>query len=282
MYGTRVIRVPSSGHRVAKATPPFCRNMSSGFWPGPSIHRGSSFGNSPVEFAPFFRMLDDYASTTSRALDNFLTSSPTTSRHAAASRIWQPRFDVREIEDAYELRGELPGVESQDLNVEFTDANTLIIRGSLESGTTSGVPPSQRQDNEQSTVDTDFQTTPADTSDAASVHSDNSTSSYVKPSVEDEAEADARTTTTSATAGEDKAPSVETTVTAQADQPIQRTEQSESRYWVSERRTGSFQRTFSFPGRINQEGVTASLKNGILDIVVPKQAAPEARRINVQ
>ncbi len=47
------------------------------------------------------------------------------------------------------------------------------------------------------------------------------------------------------------------------------------RYWVSERSVGEFQRTFSFPGKIDREGVKADLKNGILTVVVPKAAKKE-------
>jgi HSP20 family protein len=42
-------------------------------------------------------------------------------------------------------------------------------------------------------------------------------------------------------------------------------------YWMSERSIGEFKRSFSFPQRVDQDAVKASLKNGILSIVVPKQ-----------
>lgn len=47
-------------------------------------------------------------------------------------------------------------------------------------------------------------------------------------------------------------------------------EQPGYRYWVSERSVGEFQRTFSFPGKVDRDAVKASLKNGILTVVVPK------------
>lgn len=43
-------------------------------------------------------------------------------------------------------------------------------------------------------------------------------------------------------------------------------------YWVSERSIGEFARSFAFPAAVDQEQVKASLKNGILKIVVPKVA----------
>ncbi|KEF54261.1 uncharacterized protein A1O9_09427 [Exophiala aquamarina CBS 119918] len=46
-------------------------------------------------------------------------------------------------------------------------------------------------------------------------------------------------------------------------------EQKET-YWISERSVGEFTRTFAFPATVDQEKVKASLKNGVLKVVVPK------------
>ena len=54
------------------------------------------------------------------------------------------------------------------------------------------------------------------------------------------------------------------------------------KYWVSERSVGEFERRFSFPGRVELENVKASLKNGILSVVVPKVVAHQSRRINIE
>jgi HSP20 family protein len=43
-----------------------------------------------------------------------------------------PRFDVTEVENAYELYGELPGLEQSDVTIEFSDAQTLVIKGKTE------------------------------------------------------------------------------------------------------------------------------------------------------
>ena len=53
------------------------------------------------------------------------------------------------------------------------------------------------------------------------------------------------------------------------------------KYWVSERSVGEFHRAFSFPSRVNQDEVKASLKNGILSVVIPKAPTYQAKRINV-
>ena len=59
-------------------------------------------------------------------------------------------------------------------------------------------------------------------------------------------------------------------------------EQAGHRYWVSERSVGEFQRSFSFPTRVDQDAVKASLKQGVLSVTVPKATAPATKRIAVE
>ncbi|KAH8694229.1 HSP20-like chaperone [Talaromyces proteolyticus] len=54
------------------------------------------------------------------------------------------------------------------------------------------------------------------------------------------------------------------------------------KFWVSERSVGEFNRTFNFPTRVDQDAVKASLKNGILSIVVPKASRPAVRKITIE
>lgn len=49
-------------------------------------------------------------------------------------------------------------------------------------------------------------------------------------------------------------------------------------YWVSERQVGEFARSFAFPNPVDQENVKASLKNGILSVVVPKLEKSKASK----
>ncbi|GFG18020.1 hypothetical protein IFM61392_10341 [Aspergillus lentulus] len=51
-----------------------------------------------------------------------------------------PRFDVRETKDSYRLDGDLPGVGKKDVQVEFTDDNTLTVKGHSERESTSENP----------------------------------------------------------------------------------------------------------------------------------------------
>ncbi|UKZ63195.1 uncharacterized protein TrAtP1_004425 [Trichoderma atroviride] len=78
-----------------------------------------------------------------------------------------------------------------------------------------------------------------------------------------------------------------TTATAASENEVVKTAPSKqkptdtAKYWLTERSVGEFSRTFNFPTRVDQEGVTASFKDGILNVVVPKAAKHEPRRIAV-
>ncbi|QKX57557.1 uncharacterized protein TRUGW13939_04674 [Talaromyces rugulosus] len=69
------------------------------------------------EFAPIFRLLDDYD----------VHRSGRGGSHAISN--FSPRFDVRETKDAYLLDGELPGINQKDVDIEFSDPQTLVIKG---------------------------------------------------------------------------------------------------------------------------------------------------------
>ena len=224
--------------------------------------------------------------------------------HAAVTRpvIYQPRFDVREIDGHYELRGELPGVEQQDLSVEFTDAQTLVIRGRT-TRETSNKPEEVRVEMQ---AEQQFQKQPsADTaatesapvvghnSDAMSSHP---TGSYQKPTVEDAIgdKADQAAPSSPGVATPTSSAAENTATTANATSQVipeptsapKQTQQQESlpspQYWISERSVGEFQRTFNFPHRVDHDGVRATLRNGVLNIVVPKASRPVSRRIQIE
>lgn len=197
----------------------------------------------PVRCGPAFR--NEFAPIWSLFDDTFNELQRATTQ---AQKQFNPRFDVKEGTDSYMLEGEVPGVEQKDLSIEFTDEHTLTIKGRHESHVEKGKQPAI----EEGTA------TPA--TDAGSVKSHQAT-------VEDE-----------------NAPATTTEVAApvSSDQQVTKGEKSaEETHWVSERRVGEFSRSFSFPSRVNQDAVKASLKNGILSIIVPKAAAPASRRINI-
>ena len=55
----------------------------------------------------------------------------------------------------------------------------------------------------------------------------------------------------------------------------------EENYHRIERAYGTFQRTFSLPASVDQEKISASLKEGILELILPKKEQAKKRQINV-
>jgi len=199
------------------------------------------------EFAPLFRLLDDFA-TVSRSGMPSGSGMPSSS----SIRAFQPKFDVKELKDSYELHGELPGIEQKDINIEWQDSQTLSISGRTE----------HRSERREGFVEGEE---PQKQIEGQEGHE------YHKPTVEEEAGAsDANKNTETAMTKSDN-----------TNQEVQR-HQDTPRYWVTERSVGEFHRSFSFPSRVDQEAVKASLKNGILSIVVPKANPPKPRKINIE
>jgi HSP20 family protein len=161
-------------------------------------------------------------------------------------RSFTPKFDVKETSDAYELHGEIPGVEQKDVSIEWTDNNTLTISGRHEHVREEGRRP------EGGLLE-------------------GSGSSQARIEGHDKADS-SKSASASATPNTD----VQTTnVDAHPDGP------SQPKYWVSERSVGSFHRSFAFPARVDQDAVKASLKNGILSIAVPKAKAQTKRTVTI-
>lgn len=161
-----------------------------------------------------------------------------------ALRSFQPKFDVSESKDSYTLHGELPGIAQKDVNVEWADGNTLTVSGRSEHRHESGPP--------EKTAEVEAR----------------------QPSVEDAPE--------EAVEPQQKQDTTEVATTEQTSEDVQSKPTEAPKYWVSERSVGEFSRSFSFPTRVDQDGVKASLKDGVLEIVVPKTTKPAPRRINVE
>ncbi|KAJ5670248.1 30 kDa heat shock protein [Penicillium maclennaniae] len=176
------------------------------------------------DFRPLFRLLDDYETHRTGA-------APATS-----TQTYTPAFDVRELNDGYYLDGELPGVSQSNIDIEFSDPQTLIIKGHSER---------------------------AYQNDTNNADSKKGARRWRQPTVEDEEAASTDTDTDTDLAS----------VTPES--------QPSFHYWASERSIGEFQRTFTFPTRVDQDAVRASLKNGVLSVVVPKEAAPKTKKIRI-
>jgi len=204
--------------------------------------RYSSYSSPPWDnnFRSLFRVMDDLAS-------NYETNPTSTS-----IRAFSPKFDVVEAEEAYNLHGELPGLDQKDISIEFTDPHTLVIKGRTE---TRYETPEQQEGGENSRI----------------------TDASHQPTVEDESAGNTSGVTT-------KDNKDTTMVSSDSNKKgVVKAGQEKTKYWVSERSVGEFYRSFNFPSRVDQDGVKASLKQGVLSIVVPKLAASKgSRKINIE
>ncbi|KAF5584497.1 30 kDa heat shock [Fusarium pseudocircinatum] len=208
-----------------------------------------NFYNSDASFTPLFRLLDDFDSYSRQGQQNGGT------RRSGLTH-WQPKFDVRETGEAYELHGELPGMTKENVHIEFTEPQTMTIRGKTERTYTAGTPPAGLVEGSQS------QGAIAE----GESNDENKNSHHAK--VEDEAEAKAHEST-------------EVTHHQQSKE-VEKKPGDQSKYWLTERTFGEFSRSFNFPTRVDQDNVSAKFKDGILSIVVPKAKKHESRRINVE
>ncbi|KAF3762980.1 regulated by circadian rhythms/ protein binding protein [Cryphonectria parasitica EP155] len=204
-----------------------------------------------ASFTPLFRLLDDF--------DNYSREVSAQGNTKAGSRralpTFSPRFDVKETEAGYELHGELPGVDKENVSIEFSEPQTLVISGRSERTYTSGTPPAGLVESGGSDAMSGAITEGSDKDTASVSH---------KATVEDEA---------AETAKEQQGTQI-TKAEPQQQKP-------KEKFWVSERSVGEFSRTFSFPTPVDQEAVAANLNNGILSVVVPKAKKHESRRIAV-
>jgi len=213
----------------------------------------SSFVNSHQQgsFTPLFRLLDDF--------DSYSSNGGRSGHLRNDLKTFQPKFDVKELPDAYELHGELPGIEQKDIEIEFTDRQTMTIRGRTERSYTSGNPPSSAIEAPK-------------TSGTITEDGEQHETSDHKASVEDDIDENDKSTQNQ------EVSKSSSQVTKPAEQ---KPEEPKAKYWISERSVGQFSRSFSFPATVDQEQVKASMKNGILSIVVPKAKKYESRKISI-
>lgn len=62
----------------------------------------------------------------------------------------------------------------------------------------------------------------------------------------------------------------------------QESELQTDNYHRLERSYGAFQRTFTLPGAIQQDKVTAKFKDGVLEVVIPKAEAAKPKSIKIE
>ncbi|KAK0755149.1 HSP20-like chaperone [Schizothecium vesticola] len=109
-------------------------NMSSLWFPRSLAHPHSN----PSGFSSLFKMLDDFERYSNQ--DGQLEGARGTDAAGVPQGIIAPKFDVAEHDKAYHLQGELPGVPPENVVLEFTDPQTLVVRGKAERSHTEGDP----------------------------------------------------------------------------------------------------------------------------------------------
>ncbi|KAL2166785.1 hypothetical protein VTG60DRAFT_2138 [Thermothelomyces hinnuleus] len=196
---------------------------------------------------------------------------------------FNPRFDIRETEDAYEFYGELPGLQRENLNIELLDPQTLAVRGHVE-----------RSYPRLSNVSSSKAIEPAPTPTSITTKTEQPCRNSYQATVEDDPEdenslSSGRSTPVSSPTSRSSSPWTELAKTAMSGTPGQeeatqsRPEHTEEEplYLCQERSVGQFSRTFTFADRVDEDNVTASLQNGILSIRLPKQKPSAPRRIEI-
>jgi len=83
-------------------------------------------------FSSLFRMLDDF--------DRYAAQQLGSTQGSTSVATFSPKFDVAERDKEYVLSGELPGVTPENVEIEFTDDQTLVVRGHSEREHTEGDP----------------------------------------------------------------------------------------------------------------------------------------------
>lgn len=228
-----------------KSTPAKTSKMA--FFPRNFYNASNVSNDTSTSFTPLFRLLDDF--------DSHYRQSGTNNCHGVRRSVptWQPKFDIRETGEAYELHGELPGMVKDNVSIEFAEPQTLLIRGKTERSYTAGTPPTGAVEN----------TTVSDAGSDAGDKSPKPRQATVEDGNDDE-----EFTEVEKTDAEPKAVEKPAAV-------------DHAKYWLTERSIGEFSRTFNFPARVDQDAVTANLNDGILSVTVPKAKKHEPVRVSI-
>jgi HSP20 family protein len=176
-----------------------------------------------------------------------------------------PRFDLEEDDRFYYLSGEFPGAKAEDIIIEAQDGHTLVIYGSTHSH--SLIPVSSRAEENQS--DDNEHPAPRPTRIPSS---GNTKDTKAGPSGVDHL----------------------STITSYSRHPhsfsppdhvrhsksgSKNGSHQPSRILISERLVGSFHRTFTFSKSVREEGITTSLKDGLLSLQIPKEELKTADKV---
>ncbi|KAK0666648.1 HSP20-like chaperone [Cercophora samala] len=233
-------------------------------------------------FTTLFRLLDDF-DTYSREVQDESASTPAPAsrgggggRHRRGPR---PRFDIRETPKSYELYGEVPGMSRNDIHIELTQENVLLITGHVDRPYDTPPPPHKTKPKPKPKPVT-----------VTGEKCDDCDCGPDKPC--DECERNKCECTKGKhcdVCGMDTCPKHgdgEGEGKKKAEGPGGEGKEDDNatiRYLLKERFVGDFAREFAFPGPLQEFDIGASLENGVLKVVVPKQEVGKGgRRIEIQ
>jgi HSP20 family molecular chaperone IbpA len=239
-------------------------------------------------------------------------------RQLQRKRALRAEFKVNQNEQGWQIDGDIQGFGQENMVIEALDEHTLKIAGNTKWVAGKAQPEGEQpliesapvieQATEETHTDTDGvtpdepeaeTTTEIETTTAGAATPDSDTASHksYQATVEDDFEdlgADFPSSSSSRPStpaesteskGKEKAveqpATTETAVTQQpqpeAPVPVQQHQESQQQ----ERVHGSFERTFRFPERIDAANVSASFKDGVLRVLVPRAQVPQSRRIAI-
>ncbi|KAM7223092.1 hypothetical protein V8F06_001648 [Rhypophila decipiens] len=239
----------------------------------PQRHRYSA---EPASLS-LFQLLDDHFQDYSR---DSVAHQPKRRRQSPASRPrFNPRFHIRETDDTYELSAELAGIEKENLNIQFTNPRIVQIRGRIE----------RTQEEQQSASESEEEEQQEATGPAAA--KPEKKSNKYQATVEDDTEDSWTEASSTGSWTPISSPKPEQAKPISTEEPktsadIQKAA-SDTKHEASHKKEkntgkvllGEFSRNFEFPADVDQDGVSASMDNGQLTVIVPKKVPTWPRRI---
>ncbi|KFY64297.1 hypothetical protein V496_03328 [Pseudogymnoascus sp. VKM F-4515 (FW-2607)] len=159
-----------------------------------------------------------------------LISTPLPVCDDSSHNAFNPRFDLIELGDFFCLCGELPGVQHDDVEVEFIDPHTITVRGRSRRSYSFRTPLSRHMG----------------TAKAIEPRDGELLQSY----------------------GIVKERTLENKPDGDAPKPL--LAEAVNRYWISERGDRNFSRSFTFHVQVNHDDIQAYMINGLLTITIPK------------
>ncbi|KAF2848987.1 HSP20-like chaperone [Plenodomus tracheiphilus IPT5] len=215
------------------------------------------------------------------------------------------RFTVNQTEQGWQVDGDIQGFNQDNINIELTDEHTLKITGNTEWQSEKAQSEEQQpepaaiaapEESQQQIEHEEATNTETVSIQAAAPDSDTESHKSYQPTVEDDYEdLGAETSSLISTPSRSSTPAMPAepkgkeraveqptpTETAVVQQPQAEVPAPQQQPQKEERVHGTFQRTFRFPERIDASNVSASFKEGVLSITVPRAQIPQTRRIAI-